>query len=253
SDQTVFLNILDTHDGIGLMGVRGLLPEEDLQYIVETAQERGALISHKATPEGTEEPYEVNSTWWSAINPDEGDEPLDLQVRRYLASRSIALVLRGVPGIYIHGALGTSNDYAAFEASGVKRDVNRGVIDAEDVEEELLDPDSKLSLLFRYGIDQIRARRQERAFHPQGSQRILMLSPGVFAVLRGSPEGDEHILAVTGVTGEAFEIQVSLKDLGVDQTRWKDLLSDSEWNAEEGILSLTIRPYGVVWLKPSLH
>ena len=253
SDQTVFLNILDTHDGIGLMGARGLLPEEDLQYIIETARNRGALISLKTTPEGTEEPYEINSTWWSAINPEAGEEPLDLQVRRYLASRSIALVLRGVPGIYIHGALGSSNDYAAFEASGVKRDVNRGVIDAEDVEEELLDPESKLSLLFRYGIDQVRVRRNERAFHPQGSQRILMLSPGVFAVLRGSPEGDEHILAVTGVTGEALEIQVSLKHLGVDRARWTDLLSDRECNAEEGILSLTIRPYGVVWLKPSLH
>jgi len=251
TDQTVFLNLLDTHDGIGLMGVRGLLTEEDIQFIVETAVKRGALISYKMSPGRTEEPYEINSTWWSAINPESDEESLHLQVRRYRASRSIPLVLQGVPGIYIHGALGSTNDYRAFETSGIKRDVNRGVVDARDVEENLRDSSSKLSLLFRSGIGQIRARLQERAFHPRGSQRILMLSPKVFAVFRVSPEGDQHILAVIGVSGQTVEIQISLKKLGVDQVQWKDLLSGWEWTAERDILCLTIEPYGVVWLKPS--
>jgi len=251
SDQNVFLNILDTHDGIGLMGVKGLLPEDDIRFIVETAIKRGALISYKMAPDRTEEPYEINSTWWSAINPESDEESLDLQVRRYRASRSIALVLQGVPGIYIHGALGSTNDYRAFETSGIKRDVNRGVVDARDVEENLRDSSSKLSLLFRSGIGQIRARIQERAFHPRGSQLILMLSPKVFAVLRVSPESDQRILAVTGITEKTVEVQIPLKYLEVDQVQWRDLLSGREWTAEREILCLTIEPYGVVWLKPS--
>ena len=250
SDRTVFLNILDTHDGIGLMGVKGILPEEDISYIVETARQRGALISYKMASDRKKEPYEINSTWWSAVNPGGDEEGLDLQVRRYLASRSIALVLQGVPGIYIHGALGSTNDHGAFEASGVKRDVNRGIIDTRDVEEALQDPGSKLSLLRMYGIGQVRARRQERSFHPRGGQRVLMLSTKVFAVFRSSPGGDEHILAITGVTGQTIEIGVRLKDLGVDRTQWKDLLSGRQWTTKGGILSLTIEPYGVVWLKP---
>lgn len=252
SDQTVFLNILDTHDGIGLMGVKGILPEEDIRYIVETARQRGGLVSCKMTPDRTEEPYEINSTWWSAVTPDTNEESLDLKVRRYLASRSIALVLQGVPGIYIHGALGSTNDRSAFEVSGIKRDVNRGVIDARDVEKALQDPGSKLSLLYGHGNVQIRVRRQERAFHPRGSQRVLMLSPKVFAVLRGSPGGGEHILAVTGVTGQTVEVCVRLKDLGSGRAHWKDLLSGRQWTAAGGVLSLTIEPYGIVWLKPSV-
>ena len=59
-----------------------------LAELVERAREHGAYISNKATHDG-EEPYEINTTWWSAINQDGSDEPLALQVKRYVASRSI--------------------------------------------------------------------------------------------------------------------------------------------------------------------
>ena len=251
SDLTAFLNILDTHDGIGLMGVRGLLPDEEIRFVVETARSRGALISYKMAEENVQEPYEINSTWWSAVNPGNAAESLELQVSRHIASRSIALVLGGVPGIYVHGALGTASDYRAAAVSGVKRDVNRSIIDARDVTRVLKDPDSKLSRLFRRGNAQIQARRQERAFHPRGSQRILSLSPRVFAVFRTSPEGDRHVLALTGVTGEAVDLDVPLSDLGVGRKRWKDLLSGRKWTAQGDRLWLRLEPYGVCWLQPA--
>ncbi|NCO52201.1 MAG: sugar phosphorylase, partial [Deltaproteobacteria bacterium] len=94
SDQTVFLNILDTHDGIGLQGARGFLPPKDIQFIVERARKKGAFVSNKTTEDGAEEPYEINTTWWSALNPETEEESLELQISRYLASQAIALVLR---------------------------------------------------------------------------------------------------------------------------------------------------------------
>jgi len=39
----------------------------------------------------------MNVTWYSALNPDDGTEDLELRVDRFVASRSIALVLAGVP------------------------------------------------------------------------------------------------------------------------------------------------------------
>jgi sucrose phosphorylase len=202
------------------------------------------------SPDGTEEPYEINTTWWSALNSDDDGESLDIKVNRYLASRSIALVIPGVPGIYIHGALGSSNDYHAVEASGVKRDVNRGIIDTKDVEAALGDPASRISLLRTRGIALIRARRNEKAFHPRGSQRVLMLSPTVFACLRGSPDGNEHILALVGITSHPVNIIILLNDLGIDATIWRDVLSFRQWTATAGTLPLTVEPYGVMWLKP---
>ena len=111
SDLATFFNMLDTHDGIGLMGVKEILPEEEIEFIIKTAKERGGYISYKMREDKTQEPYEINTTWWSAINDKNAREDLTLQVRRYLASRSISLVLKGVPGIYVHGAIGTTNDH----------------------------------------------------------------------------------------------------------------------------------------------
>ncbi len=249
SSRTAFLNILDTHDGIGLQGARGILTPEEIEGLVGMARERGALVSYKTTEDGGREPYEINSTWWSALNPEGTGESLELQVARHLATRSIALAPQGVPGIYIHGALGTANDHAGAEASGVNRDVNRGVIHALEVEAALEDPSSKLSLLVGQGRRQLELRRLERAFHPTGAQEVLDLSPRVFALLRTAPEGDERILALTGVTPEPVELEIPQEMLGKPARRWRVLLTGTEHEARDGHLCLRLPPYGRVWLK----
>jgi sucrose phosphorylase len=252
SDQTAFLNILDTHDGIGLQGARGFLPPKDIEFLVDRARKKGASVSFKTTENGTEEPYEINSTWWSALNPESEDESLERKIARYLASRAIALALRGVPGIYIHGALGTANDYGAAKASGLNRDLNRGMIDAWEVEKALKDPTSKLSLLFSRGREQILVRRRERSFHPQGRQKVFYLSPRVFALLRTSPEGDEAILTLTGVTAEAVGLMIPLDEVGFRRGRYRDLLSAGRYETETNFLHITLPPYGRIWLSRSI-
>lgn len=250
SDMATFFNILDTHDGIGLMGVKDILSREDIAFITKTANDRGAYISYKMTENRTEEPYEINTTWWSAVNKDNDREDMARQVKRYVASRSIALVLQGVPGIYVHGFMGTANDHQRVEKTGVKRDVNRGFINGEEVEHKLADPESKLSLIRFHGGKLHLTRARQRAFHPRGRQKILRLSPHVFAVVRHSPEEDEHILTMTNVTGRQIRLKVPLSEAGVAGGRWSDLLSETRWEARGDALEITLEAYGVVWLKP---
>jgi sucrose phosphorylase len=201
--------------------------------------------------DSTEEPYEINTTWWSAINDDNVKEDLILQVRRYLASRSISLILKGVPGIYVHGAIGTANNHERVKQTGIKRDVNRGFIEASAVQKDLKNPNSKISLLRKYSSRINLIRTQNRAFHPRGSQNVFELSPYTFAVLRTSPEGDEHILALTNVTGKEIRLDIPLQDLGVDERRWQDLIGERHWEVEGcGSLKISLRPYDVAWLKP---
>jgi sucrose phosphorylase len=234
------------------MGVKEILPGEEIEFIIQTAKERGGYISYKMREDKTEEPYEINTTWWSAINDDNAREDLTLQVRRYLASRSISLVLKGVPAIYVHGAIGTTNDHERVRETGVKRDVNRGLIEARTVEEDLSNPKSKISLLRNYGSRINLIRTQNRAFHPSGRQDVFELSPHAFAVLRTSPEGDDHVLALTNVTGKELQLHISLKELGVDGKLWLDLIGEKHWKAEGGSrLQVVLRPYDVAWLKPS--
>ena len=198
----------------------------------------------------TKEPYEINSTWWSAVNRDNTDEDMAFQVKRFLASRSIALVLKGVPGVYVHGAAGTPNDHERVRKTGVKRDINRGVIDSRMFAEGLKDPGSKNSFIRRDGSKLNLARTRHRAFHPQGSQHVLMISPDVFTVLRISPEGDQHILTMTNVTDRVSSIEIPLSSIGIEKTRWYDLISENKSIVDNNKLTIILDPYDVIWLIP---
>jgi sucrose phosphorylase len=250
SKTATFFNMLDTHDGIGLMGVKGILPEEDIECLTQKAKEHGALISYKMTENHAEEPYEINSTWWSAVNGEGGTEDIAFQVKRYIASRSIAMVLQGVPAAYLHGIIGTPNDHNLFKKTGVRRDVNRGVIDSRVLTEALKDPHSKNSYLRQRHRPLVLIRTSQRAFHPHGDQRVLMISPDIFTVLRTSPEGDQHVLTMVNVTSRTCSMEIPLSELIVEETRWYDLINKKEWKTEKKKLSITLQPYDVMWLKP---
>jgi len=251
SEQTCFFNFLDSHDGIGLMGVKNLLPKEEIDFIIKRAKEHGGLISYKACEDGGREPYELNITWFSALNKDNNDEDIAFQVHRFVASRAIGLVLKGVPGIYLHSLIGTQNDIDAVLATHSNREINRTVIDDKLINEALEDPFSKISRINRELGRLIKLRTKLRAFHPNGGQRVLKLVPQVFSVLRSSPEADQHILSLINVSSRSVHLSIPLLILGIMETQWLDIVSEMEWWAENGELSITLQPYDIAWLTPA--
>lgn len=249
SNAATFFNMLDTHDGVGVMGVKGILSQEEIDLVIQCAKKNGAYISYKTTEQG-EEPYEINTTWWSAINGDNNEEDIDFKVKRYVASRSIAMVLKGVPAIYTHGVVALPNDHRLVKKTGVKRDVNRGIIDPDLFSEELKDPKSKRSILRRIGSKINLSRTRNRAFHPQGGQKVFKITPDVFIVLRVSLDEEQHILTMTNVTGRPVQVDLPLSDVTVDENRWYDVLGEKEWIAEDRKITVSLHPYDVIWLIP---
>jgi sucrose phosphorylase len=245
-----FLNILDTHDGIGLPGAEGILPPREIAFLVETARRHGAFVSYRSGA-ASEVPYEINSTWYSALNLENTTEPRALQVRRFAASRSIALALRGVPAVYLHSLAGTRNQVALALETKVKRDVNRSTLDLDILRRNLADPRSKLHHLDGAHRPLLRARVATAAFHPGGGQRVLRLSPALFSLLRTSPAGDERVVCLTNVTGVEQAIEVPAGELGVAAEPWYDLLGGRGWLASGGRLRVAMGPYEVVWLTPA--
>jgi sucrose phosphorylase len=250
SRTTAFFNFLDSHDGIGVMGVQNILDPEDIDFIVRKAEEHGGLISYKTAEDGSEVPYEINITWFSALNREDADEDLAFQVKRFVASRVLSLVILGVPGIYLHSLIGTKNDIEAVTATHSKRDINRKVIDSKAITRALKEPLTKVSRINREFGRIITLRTKERAFHPNGQQKVLRLSPQIFAILRISPEKDRHILTLTNVANRPCRLKIIPAELGFHETRWYDLISEMEWAAEKGRLDLNLQPYDVVWLTP---
>ncbi|MGF1542478.1 MAG: sugar phosphorylase [Pleurocapsa sp.] len=261
SNACTYLNILDTHDGIGLMGVKNILTSKEINYLTSRAREHGAFISYRTAADNQEEPYEINTTWFSALNFDGGNEPLTLQIKRFVASRSIALALKGVPGIYLHGLIGTTNDVDTVIKTKSKRDINRQIIAETSLYEELKLPNSKLSQLTCSLGKLLEIRVRQRGFHPQGEQQVLTFSPQCFIVLRVSPQGDEHILTITNVCNRVCQLEIPLTELHLDNSQssmskttqdnyWYDLVSNRGWRVQEQKISLTLQPYDVVWLLP---
>jgi hypothetical protein len=78
-----------------------------------------------------------------------------------------------------------------------------------------------------------------------------MTAPEVFTVLRTSPEGDRHILAMTNLAGKACTVTVPMSALGLGAPVWHDVLSGADFRVESGALRIALQPYDVAWLRPT--
>jgi sucrose phosphorylase len=155
----------------------------------------------------------------------------------------------GVPGIYLHGLLGSKNDAEAVLEEGQTRSINRTSIMKKEL---LAEMENKSSTIYQVatGITRlIHYRIQEKCFHPDAPQRILSLSDKVFAVLRSSTKGREQILAIINISKDKEPLSVDLKKHGLRGQHWTCLLNKSSYSAVNEKLELKLDPYDILWLK----
>ncbi len=251
SDTANYLNFLSSHDGVGLLGARDVLPPEEINLLVQRCREHGGLVSNRRAEDGEEQPYELNITWWSALNRDGAGEPRSLQVGRFLASRAVALALRGVPGVYLPSLFGARNDSAAVRSGGEARSINRRTISWPLLQSWLGDPSSRQHTVLHGFRRLLAARTGHPAFHPNAAQRVLDLGDSVFALLR-TPGGEAGpVLALTNVTPREQFLPALEEHLGGHRGPWADLLGGPAPVVTcSGRLEVTLPPYGVRWLTP---
>ena len=250
SDQATYFNFLDSHDGIGLMAVKKILSAKEIEMMALKVLEHGGYISYKANGDGSLTPYELNITWFSAINNEDADEEQELQIKRYIASRAVALVLMGVPGVYVHGLLGSKNDAELVIEQKQTRSINRKNIKKRELLKALQDPDSNTSRITAALIRLIRKRIRERAFHPNSLQKILHPSPALFTVLRSTKDREEQILSVINITARAQEAEIDISEHCALASSCYDLVSRKKISLKKGKLHLRLEPYQIMWLKP---
>lgn len=229
--KAAFLNFLASHDGVGLRPLEGLLPPEEVDFLVARTLAHGGEVSYRDAPAGPA-PYELNTTWYDALNPP--GTPEELGVRRLLASHAIMLALAGLPAIYVHSLFGTPNWRQGFERSGEKRKLNRRKFREVEVEAWLSDRSSRPRRILHGLKEMLELRGSRAAFHPAAGQRVLDLGRGVFAVERGG--GAERALVVVNVT--ATPQLVTLERGG-----WRDARSRAPVARE-----IRLDPYGSVCL-----
>jgi sucrose phosphorylase len=210
SDRATFFNFTASHDGIGVRPVEGILSRAEIDQLIERTQQHGGAVSYKANSDGSRSPYELNINYFDALSNPAGNESLDLQARRFLASQAIQLAFVGMPGIYIHSLLGSRNWHAGVQQTGQLRS-------------------------YRHLIQ---VRTNEPAFHPVAPQAVLNLHPALFTLRRTSRDGRSSVIAIHNVSNQVVQTELPAG-------RYLDLIGDTPVETT----TLEIEPYQVLWLK----
>ncbi|MBI4226034.1 sugar phosphorylase [Candidatus Roizmanbacteria bacterium] len=203
SDKTTFFNFLSTHDGIGILGAKGILPENQIELLLDQIIENGGKLSERILSTGERTVYEMNSTWWSALNRK--DEMFESAFQKFLTSIAICLALAGVPALYYHLFFGTENNLEGYKKTRIKRDINRKNLNLHQLEKILANKETKEIKVFSAVCKILRTRSLNSAFHPNSKQEILELDNRIFAVLRG--EDEDRVLALHNVSRQKVEVK----------------------------------------------
>lgn len=251
SKQATFFNFLAGHDGIGVMPVKDILSQEDLDEVTARVISLGGFVSYKSNEDGSRSAYELNINYLDALRDPQVDQnDAEIVAKRFLASQSIMLAMRGVPGIYFHSLFGSRNWTEGVEQTGHHRTINREKLERSQLEKELADPQSLRYHVFNGFRKLLLARISNTAFHPFGEQLILSIDKSVFALLRTSPDGERQVLCLHNVTDKNCEIIIELGSLPIAKTeRLIDLFSQQQFSVTDQKLKLAIAPYQVLWLR----
>ncbi len=124
--QTV--NMLGCHDGIPLLDLKGLLPEESIRNVIQATVKRGGYVKDLHGAKNVY--YQVNATYYSALG--ESDQ-------RMLMARALQLFMPGKPQIWYLDLFAGKNDYEGMKRAGAggHKEINRTNLTAEQIEEAL--------------------------------------------------------------------------------------------------------------------
>lgn len=230
-----YFNFIASHDGIGLRPAEGLLSDEDVDALVEKMKSYGGLISERALPDGSKRPYEINISLFDAFQTQE----------RFICAHTILLGLEGIPAFYIHSLLGTRNDTAKVQETGVNRHINRHCWDSETLAHELDDENSPHARVLKELTRLIAIRRDQPAFHPNATQFTLHMGAAIFAFWRQSIDRKSNIFCLHNITDQEQSVLVASINLYATED-WLDLVSGELLS--EDATEIHLAPYQCIWL-----
>ena len=98
-----FLNFTASHDGVGVRPHwRVFLPSQEVLSLAKEIEGKGGEVSMRSLADGSDSPYELNVTYFSALS--DPNQP-ELGEARFLCSQALALSLQGIPASLFSFAL----------------------------------------------------------------------------------------------------------------------------------------------------
>ena len=195
------VNMLGCHDGIPVLDLKGLLPEERIQALIATIKGRGGYVKDLHGAKNIY--YQVNATYFSALGESEA---------RLLLARAIQLFIPGKPQVWYLDLFAGRNDHAAVERAGEggHKEINRTNLSADAIAAGLEQPvvTRQLELLrFRntFGAFGFDAACEVAETAPQ-ILRITWRKGGLTATLDADLAAETFTITATGQDGAAVTI-----------------------------------------------
>lgn len=113
------VTVLDTHDGICIPDVEGVLPESKIKVLIDNIDARSAdpiLRRSAANIHSVGAIYQLTCTFYDALMRNDD---------AYIAARAVQFFTPGIPQVYYVGLLAGCNDEELMEQTGELRDINR--------------------------------------------------------------------------------------------------------------------------------
>lgn len=124
---------LDTHDGIGVVDVAGLLSQQEIDNVRDQLFTRNSNVknAYNMPSYNNLDIYQINCTYYSALGADDD---------AYVLARAIQFFAPGIPQVYYVGLLAGENDIDRVERTKVGRDINRHQYSAQEVADNVSRP-----------------------------------------------------------------------------------------------------------------
>jgi glycosidase len=241
SDKVCFFNFTASHDGVGVRPVKGILSDDDINTLVNTAKDHGGLVSYRAEADGTQTPYEINCSYIDLLSHPKDDDAL--RIKRMLLSQATVLAMPGVPGIYFHSLVGSRNYHDGVKHTGINRSINREKYHVDWLENELATEGALSKVIFDSYKRLISIRTNEKAFNPFGKFIFHKMCPTLFVVEHFSVDEKERILAIHNFSNDTITCTIPESII----MPLKDLLSPASFEEDEH--EITLQPYQMMWLK----
>jgi sucrose phosphorylase len=118
------VTMLGCHDGIPLLDLKGLLPEEQIEKLIDTVVARGGMVKDLHGQKNVY--YQVNATYFSALGEDG---------RKMLLARALQMFMPGKPQVWYLDLFAGKNDVAAVRRGGAAghKEINRTNLTHEQV------------------------------------------------------------------------------------------------------------------------
>jgi glucosylglycerate phosphorylase len=247
-EGTALLNMLATHDGIGLNGCRGILAQPEIDQLARRIEAAGGHVSRKTNPNGQPDAYELNINYMDALDAVAGGVGEDQLVQRFVTAHAIMLSLKGIPAIYFHSLFGSRGWAAGARATGRPRSINREKLENLHLRAELANTRSLRSRVYLGLARLLKARKTSAAFSPVSPQELLHAGRGVLALLRGEDEKRSQVLCIHNVTAQPRAVDCSIWSAGCAAGRVVDMIGSRHHEFRRGV-KMELAPFEALWLR----